>query len=371
MESLPVLNTFIHLEEPDAKSRRRCLRRISTDPTEPVVFTKKRETVGEPAPTPQRPAEKDAVSEVKQTNFRVDGARLSSTDTRIVKTQYPIVLTLTPRKTSDRKGGASFKASRGVCEAQLKHNDPSPGLTQVTVKIAKVVHTLSHDFSCRSLLKLPGTYNLHGFTSVDISIELAAAKEEAECSEQSEESTDIAEEAWQHDSCNTPSTCSPPSSAPATPWLSTPVATPRSSRHQASPEGELDFTFEFTMRRADGYTVGLDVALDRGYVMVNQVHPGGAIHSWNMQCQQNDVMGVKAVVPGDVLLSVNGKTTHQEIVDEFSKYLLRFTVVRKVPAVPLMPLMFLDMDALQYGGAGSNSSMSPGGSPGLSPSRDS
>jgi len=92
-------------------------------------------------------------------------------------------------------------------------------------------------------------------------------------------------------------------------------------------------SFNFMLRRAAGVEWGLDVARDGSgqALLVQGVLPGGAIDSWNKQ-----VMGgpkadsLRALLVGDLIVSVNNKRDCQAMVDESkNSMLLKMEVLRQ------------------------------------------
>jgi len=88
--------------------------------------------------------------------------------------------------------------------------------------------------------------------------------------------------------------------------------------------------FCFTLRRADGFGVGLDVSRDEGNqeLVVEKIIPGGAVEAWNRQCFAGPCAS-KALVPSDRIVCVNSQTTCAGMLDECrERQLLKIFVVR-------------------------------------------
>eukprot|EP00448_Togula_jolla_P002428 CAMPEP_0170603792 /NCGR_PEP_ID=MMETSP0224-20130122/19094_1 /TAXON_ID=285029 /ORGANISM="Togula jolla, Strain CCCM 725" /LENGTH=476 /DNA_ID=CAMNT_0010928683 /DNA_START=100 /DNA_END=1530 /DNA_ORIENTATION=- len=91
-------------------------------------------------------------------------------------------------------------------------------------------------------------------------------------------------------------------------------------------------TFTFTLRKAEGCELGLNVSHHEGgtpVLQVESVRPDGAVEAWNRQCQ-GTASAEKAVLPGDKITSVN-KVSNDPIkmLEECKeKQLLRLTIVR-------------------------------------------
>jgi len=109
------------------------------------------------------------------------------------------------------------------------------------------------------------------------------------------------------------------------------AAMPASPPRPGTAEAE-GCSFAFTLRLADEYGLGVDLAppetCSRGLV-VWHVLPMGAIESWNKQCLDGTPTHHKAVRPGDVITSVNGCTDCQDMLEQCrSRLLLKITVAR-------------------------------------------
>jgi hypothetical protein len=88
--------------------------------------------------------------------------------------------------------------------------------------------------------------------------------------------------------------------------------------------------FGFTLRLAGGVRPGLqlDRSCDDSSLVVQAVLPGGAVEAWNKQCAGGP-KDAKVVRPGDLIISVNGRSGAQGILEECKeKELLKFVVVR-------------------------------------------
>lgn len=96
--------------------------------------------------------------------------------------------------------------------------------------------------------------------------------------------------------------------------------------------GTWQTSFSFTLRRADDVAMGLKGVVDRnGELLVESVAPGSALDSWNrfqVAGEHND----RSVRPGDRVISVNGLTWSQAMLQECEeKHLLKLEVVRGAP----------------------------------------
>mmetsp|Transcript_158899 Transcript_158899/g.280715 ORF Transcript_158899/g.280715 Transcript_158899/m.280715 type:complete len:357 (-) Transcript_158899:112-1182(-) len=91
--------------------------------------------------------------------------------------------------------------------------------------------------------------------------------------------------------------------------------------------------FGFTLRRADDVGLGLEVAPceDGRGLHVDSIKSGGAIEAWNRQCVQgfDGSQCSKVVIPGDMIVSVNGKQESKAMAEQcWSQRLLKIVVRR-------------------------------------------
>lgn len=119
----------------------------------------------------------------------------------------------------------------------------------------------------------------------------------------------------------------------------TPKRTPLSLANSLSPTAPIDAhppcagggCFSFTLRKADGADLGLNVShhANESTLRVEGVRDGGAVEAWNRQCAGTPAQE-KAVVVGDKIISVNAISGDpRKMLDECrDKLLLRLTVVR-------------------------------------------
>jgi hypothetical protein len=94
--------------------------------------------------------------------------------------------------------------------------------------------------------------------------------------------------------------------------------------------------FSFTLRKADGTDLGLNVSHheDDKALRVEGVRPEGAVEAWNRQCV-GSTASEKAVLPGDRIVSVNGVVNDPaKMLEECrDRQLLKITVVRGEAAI--------------------------------------
>merc|ERR1719408_432190 len=120
--------------------------------------------------------------------------------------------------------------------------------------------------------------------------------------------------------------------------------------------------FSFTLRKADGSDLGLNVSHheDDKALRVEGVRPEGAVEAWNRQCV-GSTASEKAIIAGDRIISVNGVVSDPlKMLEECrDKQLLKLTVVRgEAPAAPKTP--GLRADAPEFVPPGCATSGAPG-----------
>jgi len=144
----------------------------------------------------------------------------------------------------------------------------------------------------------------------------------------------------------TPSAATPLSLAEAlssdTPSSSVPV----SLMGSLPPPQQGQRIFSFTLRKADGSDLGLNVSHqeDDKALRVEGVRPEGAVEAWNRQCV-GSTASEKAVLPGDRIVSVNGVSNDPaKMLEECrDKQLLKLTVIRgEAVAAPKTPVLRAD-----------------------------
>lgn len=93
------------------------------------------------------------------------------------------------------------------------------------------------------------------------------------------------------------------------------------------------FGFLFTLRRAEDVGLGLDVDCGQSgrVLLVRKVLRGGAIEAWNRQCLKGP-LAKKAVMPGDAIVSINGCSDAESMLQECRhSFLLKILVTRWDP----------------------------------------
>jgi len=108
--------------------------------------------------------------------------------------------------------------------------------------------------------------------------------------------------------------------------------------------------FSFTLRKADGSDLGLNVSHheEDKALRVEGVRPEGAVEAWNRQCV-GSTASEKAVLAGDRIVSVNGVSNDPaKMLEECrDKQLLKLTVIRG-EAVPAPKTPVLRADAPEF-----------------------
>lgn len=109
---------------------------------------------------------------------------------------------------------------------------------------------------------------------------------------------------------------------------------PNSVGHVASEtmgSGKADLAFSFTLRLADDVGLGLDVLRPPcdSFLAVQQILPKGAIEAWNRQCVEGNTVSTKSVLPGDVIVGINGASGCPGMLQECrEKRLLKLSLMR-------------------------------------------
>lgn len=171
------------------------------------------------------------------------------------------------------------------------------------------------------------------------------------------------QQTWQWDdfigqmpSPQTPNT-SPSTQLPEYSWETPPLcASPSSPVLPTNPMSTLMAnsgikTFNFTLRRAHGVGLGVDMLPNSvsQMLIVRTILAGGAIEAWNWQC----VGGPKAsmcVMPGDLVMSVNSKTNVQEMLEECEKNVLLNLHIARLPPGCEFHLAWLAATMCMYDG---------------------
>jgi len=152
-----------------------------------------------------------------------------------------------------------------------------------------------------------------------------------------------------------PSTSSSASSTPSSAgYLNNAFQSLSSGQQSSFLEG--GYCFSFSLRLADDVGLGVDFAPrwdgDKG-LMVQGILQNGGLASWNKVCFDGTAQRAKAVWPGDSVVSVNGKTDYNEMMEDCrTKVLLKMTVFRPVgdgPSVGGIP-MHCYWPSMQNGG---------------------
>ncbi|CAE7492111.1 Ugt3a1 [Symbiodinium natans] len=101
-----------------------------------------------------------------------------------------------------------------------------------------------------------------------------------------------------------------------------------------------DRIFSFTLRKADGTELGLNVSHhnSEGVLLVEGIRPGGAVEAWNRQCL-GSAFAEKAVFPKDRIISVNHIVYNPAAMLQEckEKQLLKLTIARGNVSLPSAP----------------------------------
>lgn len=127
----------------------------------------------------------------------------------------------------------------------------------------------------------------------------------------------------------TPPKSLPPAQVQSPYFSGAKASAPSRASSQVLLDGDGIF-FTFTLRRADDVSLGMNVTpiADDRVLLVRSVTAGGAIESWNRQCMGSGG-SAKKVLPGDTIVSVNGKADCAGMLEECkSKLLLKVMIVR-------------------------------------------
>jgi len=162
----------------------------------------------------------------------------------------------------------------------------------------------------------------------------------------------------------------PAPSTASTPLPSAPPATPLSLAEALSSEltsaavpvslmGSLSrkgpYYFSFTLRKADGTDLGLNVSHheEDKALRVESVRPEGAVEAWNRQCV-GSTAAEKAVMPGDRIVSVNAIINNPaKMLEECrEKQLLKMTIIRNEAPALTPKATTLRADASEFVPAG-------------------
>jgi len=104
---------------------------------------------------------------------------------------------------------------------------------------------------------------------------------------------------------------------------------PGLSDDEASKPPPPPLRYDFTLRRADNVSLGLEVEGESGdnFLKVRKVHLGGAVDAWNRQCA-GEIQEVKV---GDRIVKINQAEEADEMLDQCrTKLLLKLSVERDI-----------------------------------------
>jgi len=323
--------------------------------------------------------QEDAGNQESISTWLVDGRRLRGRDTRVSSVLRPplaggpafaeLVMSIFPLPVSSKRGGANFKAANGIGRIQLKCNNPVDVELFVCIAVGSGPRRCEkHNFANNPLMTFNADWDFKAAIdpmsdrpTVAVTLQLLEAKEGADLPmcERAFTTTATASPAVMdpaivalghvkaHVYCV--SEGEPKQSSPFTPSSTTsqgtPEVTPRPHLQQScvpatpqlpppspSPFFSLggSLLFMFTIRRADGVELGLDVMVDEvnQELTVRNVIPNGAAEAWNRQCFAGPYSS-KAIVPTDRIVGINGRCDCQGMLEECrERQLLKIFVVR-------------------------------------------
>jgi len=108
--------------------------------------------------------------------FEHMASSLRSTDKSIVKKCHvevgDFMITIAPLRRTLKKGGSSFRASKGQCTAHVKCNSESKRELTLALRVENdpAVMTVRHDFSKSPVCSLPGVVNLENMLDENASL---------------------------------------------------------------------------------------------------------------------------------------------------------------------------------------------------------
>lgn len=265
----------------------------------------------------------------------VDGKRLQGKDTHLSKTMHfnvgmqrvELVVSLSPKPASEARGGASFMASSGLGCIRVKCNQlleaPFPLRLELSGDVEPLGGALAfevahHDFASNPVVVLPGECDFRAAAKSGslrngrnlFAVTLVVASASGTSSEVLVGRHTIAptlREAEADIAAGSPTAGS----------LAVLAALP---------------ACRLALRRADGVPLGLDVvwleatAAGGDFLAVRGVLAEGAVEAFNRQCSGDPL---RALAPGDGILSVNGCTSYYDMVQEcHNQHMLVLTVAR-------------------------------------------
>lgn len=382
-EDLPVKNGFIHFSVPrsNATEHKGSLPRQRTAPaatlrssmvtcaskapgsTASVVSEENSSDVEEPS-TPSSNPNATAAMEEKAT-WHVDARKLRSRDTRVCTTLRPrtssgleseaedFVVTIYASSVSQKRGGSHFKAADGKGKFQIKCNGQRDKELAVRITVGpgsaaapKWSCCQKHNFSKNSFLQFHDQNGkeqecrfldfVESFVDhVTVIMEICAA-EDAESWFDNQE--DVTAEAIEEQASWTSPFASPRGgTSEGTPCQTTDETAMPSPVSRDSPVPQSVWPlpggaviFQFTIRRADGVELGMEVVpnYNTQELEVKKVLEDGAVIAWNRLC--TGPSSVKAVMPGDRVVSVNDLSgcCDRMLAECKDKQLLKLVVVR-------------------------------------------
>jgi hypothetical protein len=315
------------------------------------------------------------------TTWQVDARKLKGRDTRVSAVlrllvgvgpeSLELVATIFPLPVSSKRGGACFKASNSIGRIQLKCNNPVDDELSVSISSGKLTQVQKHNFMTNPLMTFNGNWDFKTLVDADadrlaLNLRLRLAEDGADLpighammdpaisafsiGSGTPAAPEIPQVQSPHEvkaNATVPglklSSAPRLASAQSTPDVSPRCFSPQTCSSsttctqslQVSPASTFfelagSVLFNFTLRRADGFQVGLDVSRDETNqeLVVENVRAGGAVEAWNRQCFAGPYAS-KALVPTDRIVCVNSQTDCEGMLEECrTRQLLKIYVVR-------------------------------------------
>jgi hypothetical protein len=110
--------------------------------------------------------------------------------------------------------------------------------------------------------------------------------------------------------------------------------------------------FSFTLRKADGLDLGADLVLEQNglTILVEQVHPGGALDAWNEIHRRDYKLAGRVVESGDRIVCVNAVAYDATMMAEIIKTekLLKLTFIRSSVVQALEPRVSIATQSQEF-----------------------
>jgi len=261
-------------------------------------------------------------------SWSVKGSMLTGSGTQCVLHGEPFILRILPKEGSNKIEERTFQDSEGSGVIHVAYKAAPLWDRQRRRVISVTVGTrmssqVNHDFAESPTLKLREEWQFrdyidqsHDPPSVDITLQVKFFDDQS--SIQGLPGIAVERDMPSGTPISTPE--SGMQEDPALQPTSFSLETP--SQGQPSEESYVPHTFNFTLRIADGGSLGLELRelrdvreVEGGAFLVTGVVEGGAVASWNWQCQEGPQF-LKTVCINDVITSVNGRVGCRDMAQE-------------------------------------------------------